>query len=273
MTASVRNAYGLEGKTCVVTGAGSGIGRGIAEALARDGARVAILDRNLAGAEETLSLVRSAGSDGVAVECDISDQASVEAACAKVGEALGAHDVLVNCAGIIIPGTLADLPLDTWRKVIDVNLTGYFLCSQVFGRALLAKGEGSIVHVSSFAAQYSSPFLGSYGVSKAGVSMLSRLLAVEFGSQGVRSNAVHPGLIETPMVSGAYDTPGMSEGVLATLPAHRFGQPEDIAHAVLSLASPRASYANGSELLIDGGWSHTLMSVPFATLGLALNKD
>ncbi|WP_323032492.1 SDR family NAD(P)-dependent oxidoreductase [Paracoccus sp. (in: a-proteobacteria)] len=256
------NSMGLEGGVCAITGAGSGIGRGIALAFARDGARVAILDRDLAGAEETLAQVRSAGAEGVALEVDTSDLASVEAAHARIAQALGAPDVLVNNAGIMGQGgALLDLPLEGWQRLLDVNLTGYFICSQVFGRGMVERGSGAMVHVVSITALEPLPFTGNYGVAKAGAAMLSHLLAAELGPRGVRSNAVHPGLVQTTMTEASYRNPEVAQGRARLVPEGRVAQPEDIADAVLFLASPRAAYVNGADLLVDGGLAQNLMAM------------
>jgi NAD(P)-dependent dehydrogenase (short-subunit alcohol dehydrogenase family) len=254
------NAYALGGAVCVVTGGGSGIGRGIATAMAEDGALVAVVDLNEADAYETVCLIEAKGGRGFGIHADISSLDSIEKASAEVTAKFGVPDVLVNCAGIIKWGSLEDLTLEGWNSLISINLTGYFICSQVFGRGMLERGSGSIVHISSVASVIAAPYAGAYGVSKAGVSMLSRLLSVEWGHRGVRSNTVHPGLIYTPMSQDAYERPGLRDHCSAIVPAHRLGLPEDIAHVVLSMASPKASYVNGAEVVVDGGFCHTLMT-------------
>ena len=256
MTAPAQNAFGLEGRICVVTGAGSGIGRAAALALAADGASIAVLDCDEAGAQETVRLLPG---PGIALACDVSDQDAVEDACASVRSRLGDAHVLVNNAGMIRPGALDSLSLADWNAVLAVNLTGYFLCAQAFGHAMRERGEGTLVHVSSIAATEATAFAGAYSVSKAGVTMLSRLLAVEWGPLGIRSNAVRPGMIQTPMVKAVYEAPGIIERRAAVVPSRRVGQPEDIAQAILFLASPRSSYVNGTELLVDGALSQNLM--------------
>lgn len=253
------DGYGLDGRVCVVTGGGSGIGQGIAIALAAEGARVAVLDRNEAGANETLAVLD--GGTGIALACDVTDRSSIEAAAATIAATFGEVDVLVNNAGMIRAGALADLPIEDWNLVLAVNLTACLVCSQVFGAPMRQRGEGALVHISSISADYVTPFTGAYDISKAGVSMLSRQLAVEWGPKGVRSNSVLPGLIYTPMVKAMYDTPGVSERRAAAVPLRRVGQPADIAEAVLFLASPRSSYVNGAEILVDGGFTNNVMSL------------
>lgn len=251
----------LDGRVCVVTGAGGGIGRGIVLAFAAEGAKVAALDRNVEGANETLALVRQAGGTGMAMGCDVTDKAGVEAAEAAISAQLGDIHVLVNNAGTIRPGALADIPIEEWNAIVSLNLTAYLVCAQIFGRAMRKNREGALVHISSISADFVTPFCGAYSVTKAGVSMLSRQLAVEWGPMGIRSNAVLPGFVYTPMVKAMYDTPGVSERRAAAVPVGRIGTPDDIAQAVVFLASPRAAYVNGAEILVDGGLTNNVMSL------------
>lgn len=261
MTIAPRNAFGLEDKTCVVTGAGGGIGRGIVEALARDGARIAVLDRNLAGAEETARIAQGLGAEALAFEVDTSSEASVTEAQRAVAAVLGDAEVLVNNAGIVGKGgDILDLTLDDWNGLLSVNLTGYFLCARAFGKPMMARKNGAMVHVVSITALAPMAHGGNYGVAKAGASMLSTLLAAELAPHGVRSNAVHPGLVQTPMTQKSYDVAAIAEARARSVPHGRVAQPEDIAHAALFLASPLAGYVNGAEILVDGALRADLMS-------------
>lgn len=251
----------LSGRVCVVTGSGSGIGRGIAFALSGAGARVAILDRNAEGSAATVRQITDQGGQAVAIDCDTSDAASVVAAAERSAATLGPCDVLVNNAGVLRPGALDTLALEEWNKVLAVNLTGYFLCAQTFGHQMRSRGKGALVHIASIAAEHATAFGGAYSVAKAGISMLSRQLAVEWGVHGIRSNAVHPGLILTPMTQAFYDQPGVTERRSQAVPAGRIGLPEDIAQAVLFLASDQSAYITGHELVVDGGFSRMLMGL------------
>ena len=259
--ATASDLYGLADAVCVVTGGGSGIGRAAACAFARLGAAVAVIDRDIAGAQATVVMLAESGARGVAIACDTSDAASVNAAAARSAEALGGCDVLVNAAGILRAGGLEDLPLEEWNRVIAVNLTGYFLCAQAFGRQMRAKGKGAMVHIASIAASHATGFSGAYSVSKAGVAMLSRQLAIEWGPQGIRSNTVCPGMTWTGMTQQAYGRPGMAEVRGKAIPAGRIGQPEEIADAVVFLCSARAAYVNGADLTVDGGFTRNLMGL------------
>jgi NAD(P)-dependent dehydrogenase (short-subunit alcohol dehydrogenase family) len=252
---------GLSGRVCVVTGGGGGIGRAVATSLARAGAHVAAIDLDERGLEATSAALRELGRDHVVVRCDTANEDSVAAASQTIEKALGPCGVLINAAAVLRPGGLDNLSLAEWNAVLAVNLTGYFLCAQVFGKAMRKLGRGSLVHVASIAGSHAQGKSGAYSVSKAGVIMLSRQLASEWGPQGIRSNVVSPGLVVTPMSQSFYDTPGVTERRTAVVPARRIGMPQDIADAILFLASDRSSYINGDEITVDGGYANMLMNL------------
>ena len=218
-------SWDIEGRVAVVTGAGGGIGRAIARALAAAGARVAVIDRDGVAAQ---AVAEQCG--GLAVTCDVSDPAAVGAAGQAVLDACGPAGILVNNAGMIRAGGLADLADEDWNAVLSVNLTGYFLCARTFGAQMRGAGGGAIVHVSSVAAEHATPNAGAYSVAKAGVSMLSRQLAIEWGGDGIRSNCVCPGMIHTPLSRDMYARPGIEAARAATIPGGRICAPKVRAH-------------------------------------------
>lgn len=254
---------GLAGRVCVVTGAGSGsgIGRAIALGFASQGASVAVLDRNLEGAQAVAAEITQRGGQAHAIGCDVSDAASVNAAAEHSAAAFGPCDILVNAAGVLRPGALESLSLEEWNAVLAINLTGYFLCAQTFGRQMRGKGRGALVHIASIAASHANTNGGAYAVAKAGVVMLSRQLALEWAPFGIRSNAVSPGMTLTPMTEAAYTRPGTAEPRNQAIPAGRVGMPKDIADAVLFLASDRSSYVTGEELVVDGGFTRNVLGL------------
>jgi NAD(P)-dependent dehydrogenase (short-subunit alcohol dehydrogenase family) len=252
---------GLSGRVCVVTGGGGGIGRAVAVGLARAGAHVAVLDRDQRGLERTREELPHLGSGHVLTPCDVISVDSIAAAAATIEKSLGPCSVLVNTAALLRPGALDTLTLAEWNAVLSVNLTGYFLCAQIFGAQMRIHERGSLVHVASIAGSHAQGRSGAYSVSKAGVVMLSRQLASEWGPLGIRSNVVSPGLVITPMSQAFYDTPGVAERRAAVTPMRRIGMPQDIADAVLFLASDRSSYVNGDEITVDGGYVRTLMNL------------
>jgi len=261
MSAPASDWLGLRGCVCVVTGAGGGIGRAVALAFAEAGANLALADMNPDSCTETAAEAEKRGVRALALRCDIADEASVAAAAAATRDALGGPDILVNNAGILRPGGIDTVSTADWESMLKVNLTGYFLTTRAFGAAMLEKGAGAVVHISSIAASEPQPFSGAYSPGKAAVSMLSRQIAFEWGPRGVRSNVVSPGLVRTPMSEPFYTAPGVAERREAMVPVRRIGRPADIADATVFLASARASYVNGQEIVVDGGLSQTLMSL------------
>lgn len=250
---------GLEDAVCVVTGAGSGIGRATAQELSGIGAKVALLDVDKAAAAAVAEDISGHGGTAMAIGCDVTSDTDVKAAAAEVHDQFGTCDVLVNNAGILRPGSLDTLATEDWDKLMNVNVTGYLRCAQAFGQAMLERGSGAIVHIASIAASEPQAHSGAYSPGKAAVAMLSRQLAYEWGPRGVRSNVVSPGLVRTALSEAFYQAPGVLEKRNAVVPSRRVGQPSDIARAVVFLASPKADYVNGQELLVDGGMAQTLM--------------
>ena len=255
-----RNWLGISGVNAVVTGGGGGIGRAISLALAEAGCCVAVLDRDAGACAETARLVEAAGGRSLAVQADITDAQSIGAAADKVEETFGPCGILVNNAALVRNGPLSKLSLADWNAVLTVNLTGYFICSQVFGLRMMHSGGGCIVHVSSMAGSFPQPTSGAYSVSKAGIMMLSRNLALEWGEKGIRSNVVSPAMVLTPMSEVIYRDPTVRAKRESMIPVRRIGMPQDIADAVCFLSSGRASYVNGQEILVDGGWSSSLLA-------------
>ncbi|MDE2006941.1 MAG: SDR family oxidoreductase [Rhodospirillales bacterium] len=252
---------GLEGQIVVVTGAGGGLGRAIATGFAEAGGRLVLLDRDPVTLEETAALVRAAGAEATARRCDVTDPEDVADAADRTARALGPTDVLINNAGLLRPGPIASLTLEEWNRLLGVNLTGYFLCAKAFGRQMLERKSGAIVHVASIAGRHPQPWSGAYSVSKAGVVMLAQQLALEWGPSGVRSNVVSPGLVRTPMTEAYYRIPEVAERRAGIVPLRRVATPRDIADAALFLASPRAGYINGEDVCCDGGFGRVLMGL------------
>ena len=252
---------GLSGRVCVVSGAGSGIGAAIAQGLAEVGARVVLLDRNAEAAEAVALGLRERGATALALPCDIADEAAVRGAAQRVRSELGPCAALINNAGLLRAGALDEVSLADWNAVLAVNLSGYLLCSREFAQQMLAAGRGSIVHIASIAALHPQTRSGAYSASKAGVLLLSRQMAAEWGPRGVRSNVVCPGMIRTPLSAGFYAEPGFETRRAAVTASRRVGEPVDIADPAIFLASDRAAYLNGAELLVDGGLGCMLMDM------------
>ena len=239
----------IEGRTAVVTGGGSGIGRAVAAVLAAQGAAVAVWDRDAAGAEETVRLVREAGGTAVAVTGDAADPAAVAAAVERTRAELGPVTVLVNNAGISSYSAFTDITEDVFDEMIRVNLKGPFLVTQAIVPDMLAAGWGRIVNISSSSAQSGSPDMAHYVASKGGVIGLTKALAMEFAARGITVNNVPPGTVDTPLLRQEKDP----AKIAPRMPMKRVGKPEDIAYAVAYLVSEEASYVTGQTLSVNGG--------------------
>jgi NAD(P)-dependent dehydrogenase (short-subunit alcohol dehydrogenase family) len=247
----------LKGKTAIVTGARRGIGKAIALALAGAGADLAICDlvADDGDLQKTADQVRQVGSQCFPLKADIAKRDNVEAmVCAAIG-ALGSIDILVNCAGVWIPGrTLIDCSEEDWDKVIDTNLKGCYLCCQAVGKQMAARKKGSIVNISSQVGLTPGAGAGAYPISKAGIIMLTRQLALELAQFQIRVNALAPGVVKTDFNADFWKDPLKEKEASAMVPLNRLAEPEDIAEAALFLASDSASYITGEVLAINGGW-------------------
>jgi 3-oxoacyl-[acyl-carrier protein] reductase len=243
----------LTGSIAFVTGAASGIGRASARLLAAAGARVAIADRDADGAR---AFAQELGARAIALELDVASRDSIESALAQAEAQLGVPDILVNSAGIGACTAFWESDPEEFDYVLRVNLTGTFLAARAFTRRLLAVGKrGAIVNIASTNAFIPATGLAAYCASKGGVLMFTRVAAMELGARGIRVNAIAPGSTLTGMTTMAFTRPQMEQGFLRHTPMERFGQPDDIAQAVLYLASPLSAWVTGHLLVVDGGQS------------------
>jgi NAD(P)-dependent dehydrogenase (short-subunit alcohol dehydrogenase family) len=246
----------LDGKVSVITGAGSGIGRETALRFAAEGARVACADVVEETGRAVVSEIAGAGGKAHFFTADVADAASVAALYDAVEARFSAVHVLVNNAGVMLAqdGSVIDTSLAVWQRVLDVNLTGVFLCCKHGIPKLLAAGGGSIVNMASFVAVMgaATPQI-AYTASKGGVLALTREIAVEFARRGIRANALCPGPVETPLFEQLLAAPGARERRLVHVPMGRFGQAADVADAALFLASDESTWVTGTAFLVDGG--------------------
>lgn len=243
----------LSGRTAIVTGAGQGMGRAVAQALGARGARVIVNDLNRAAAETVAASLRANGAEAIAIEANVIDAASVKRMAARAAEQFGAIHILVNNAGILRPTPVADITETEWDLVVDVNLKGTFLCSQAVLPSMKAAGWGRIVNFSSTAGKNVSTVGGAhYTAAKAGILGFTRHLAKEVAKHGITVNSVCPGLIDTEMVRSTISKERV-EAYARGFPIPRLGTPEEVAELVAFLCSERAGYITGASLDINGG--------------------
>ncbi|MCU1557706.1 MAG: 3-oxoacyl-[acyl-carrier protein] reductase [Microbacteriaceae bacterium] len=242
----------LEGRVAVVTGAASGIGKGIAIAFAREGARIVVADRSdEAQAAEVLAAIAKLGGEALFVRTDVSDEASVNAMAEQALARFGRVDILVNNAGIFTESLLENMPVDDWDRVVGVNLRGTFLCSRALVGQMLERGDGRIINIASQLGQIGGTSVAHYVASKAGVIGLTKALAREVSHRGVLVNAIAPGPIETPLLDGESDE--WRSAKLAELPIRRFGTVDEVTPTAVLLASADGSYYVGQTLGPNGG--------------------
>lgn len=238
----------------MVTGASQGIGAAIALGLAREGYDVAVSSTRPEKLSGVLAEVKSAGARAVAVGLDVRSQASIEKAMAAAVDALGPLDVLVNNAGVPLRKLALDVTGEEWDQVVGTNLTGTFFMSQQMGRHLVETGRpGVIISIASTHGLIGLAERSLYGIAKAGVMHMTRMLAIEWADRGIRVNAVAPGRVETASRAKSSADPAYREWATARIPLARFGTVEEIAAAVCYLASPEAAYFTGQTLVLDGG--------------------
>jgi glucose 1-dehydrogenase len=245
----------LNGRRAIVTGGDSGIGQAVCFELAAHGAAVAI---NYVGspdeAQRMVDEIQAAGAKALAVAMDVSSESDVQRAFAAAAEAFGGVDLLVNNAGVEHPYELLDMPLEAWRKVIDVNLTGGFLCAREAARTMRdAKMPGTIVNISSVHEQIAWERFSHYCASKGGMMMFTQSIAKELAPLGIRVVSVGPGAIDTPINQSVLEDPAESAKVVGEIPLGRWGHVSDVARAVAWLSSDQAGYITGATLFVDGG--------------------
>lgn len=246
--------FNLKDKVAIVTGAARGIGQSIAIELARNGANVVVSD--IISGETTVGKIKKLNRKAIYVNTDISDKKQVENLIQQTIQKFKKIDILVNNAGIFIAGETKNLKEEDWDKTININLKGYFLCSQAALKYM--KKGASIVNISSVAGIMGYSQAAAYCASKGGIRLLTKSLAAEYGPLGIRVNSIHPGIIETAMTKNILINKKVKQGMLSKIPLKRTGKPIDIAGPAVFLASDAASYITGEEVIVDGGWTAAL---------------
>lgn len=245
----------LEGRTAVITGAATGIGRAFATVFAEQGANVAIVDINATEAHNTSDLVAKTGHEGFVQNCDVSQPEQVEAMVEAVLQRFGHIDVLVNGAILRQGGPIETLSLEAWDTLMNIGLRGYFIVGQRIGREMISRGSGVIINLASTGGHHAYPEAGAYSPCKAAVIMLAKLWAMEWGKYGVRAVSISPGYVRTPMTEHLYAQPEILAGRSASVPIGRIADAAEIARAGAFLASDDASYITATDILVDGGFT------------------
>jgi len=246
----------LAGKVALITGGGTGIGRGTALAFAREGAKVAVAGRRLEKLQDTVSEIKAAGGEAIAAVCDVSRAADALSAVGEVVAAYGKLNVLVNNAGVLSVSTIEEIAEDEWDRLIDANLKGPFLMCRAALPEFRKAGGGTIVNIGSVLGLVAMKKRASYCASKGGVTLLTKAIAVDHGHENIRANCICPSIVETALVSELFKTPDgakVKQDRLATIPLGRFGKPADIADLAVFLASDESSWLTGAAIPVDGG--------------------
>jgi NAD(P)-dependent dehydrogenase (short-subunit alcohol dehydrogenase family) len=244
----------LDSKIALVTGGGSGIGKAIALTFSGSGANIIVADIDIEAAKRTVNEIKHDGKEGIAVETDVSKNAQVVELKEQCLKRYGKIDILVNNAGVMSPPTpMEDLPEASWDRLVDINMKGTFLCSQIIGKEMIKAKRGCIVNIASMCGHGPYPKCGAYGATKAAILLFTQQLALEWAPYHIRVNSISPGTIVTPLNEKIYADPRIYEQRSAIIPLGRPGSVEDIANTALFLASDDASYITGSDILVDGG--------------------
>ena len=248
--------FSLDGKVALITGGNGGIGLGMAQGLARAGARVVIAARNAQKSAEAVASLQALGSDSFALEADVTNEASVAALFAQVAERCGRLDILVNNAGTTVRKPVDQLALAEWHQVMDTNLTSAFLCCRAAHPLMKQAGGGKIINIGSMMSIFGAPYAPAYGASKGGIVQLTRAMAASWAADQIQVNAILPGWIATDLTQAAREqVPGLNERVIARTAAGRWGQPADLAGTAVFLASAASDFVTGTAIPVDGGYS------------------
>ncbi len=246
--------FSLEGRVALVTGAGRGIGRGIAECLAEQGAKVACAARTVSQLEETVQSIRDSGGEAVTLELDVADVSSHERALDVVMEQFGRLDILVNNAGVNARQPIDEVTEENYDRIMGVNLKGLYFLSQKAARRMAQNGGGKIINIGSLTTGYALAQVSVYTATKGAVGQLTKSQAVEFGRHNIQVNAICPGFVVTPLTEPIWSDPTMRDWGIPRIAAGRLAEPRDMAGTAAFFASPASDYVTGQVIYVDGGF-------------------
>ena len=252
------NLFSLEGRVALVTGSAQGLGNTIARGMLEAGARIVLSDVSAAALEKAQAAFREEGCDVPAYVFDISNEPQVTAAVDAIEKEVGPIDILVNNAGIHKRNLLIDMPVENWRKVIDVNLSGAFIVGRAVARGMIARQRGKIINIASINAMMVRPNIGNYCAAKGGIVTLTKSMATEWGAYNINVNAIGPGYFLTDLTKPLSEDESFDAWVKSEVPLKRWGDPKDLIGVAVMLASPASDYISGQTIYVDGGWQACL---------------
>ena len=252
------NLFSLEGRVALVTGSAQGLGNTIARGMLEAGARIVLSDVSAAALEKAQAAFREEGYDVPAYVFDISNEPQVTEAVEAIEKEVGPIDILVNNAGIHKRNLLIDMPVENWRKVIDVNLSGAFIVGRAVARGMIARQYGKIINIASINAMMVRPNIGNYCAAKGGIVTLTKSMATEWGAYNINVNAIGPGYFLTDLTKPLSEDESFDAWVKSEVPLKRWGDPKDLIGVAVMLASPASDYISGQTIYVDGGWQACL---------------
>ena len=250
--------FSLKGRVALVTGSAQGLGNTMARGLMEAGARIVLSDVSQAALDKAVEAFKAEGQEVAAYRFDISDEPGVTAAVEAIEREVGPIDILINNAGIHKRNLLIDMPVENWRKVIDVNLSGAFIVGRAVARGMIQRRYGKIINISSINAMMVRPNIGNYCAAKGGIVTLTKSMATEWGEYNINVNAIGPGYCLTDLTKPLAEDPEFDAWVKSEVPLRRWGNPRDLVGVAVMLASPASDYISGQTIYVDGGWQACL---------------